>query len=616
MCGIAGLLSTNISQTALEKASSLLAHRGPDDTGYYLGQRIGIIATRLSIIDLTGGHQPIGNEDKSIWLTCNGEIVNSPELRRELQQAGHQFRTKSDIEVILHGYEEWGVDIITRLRGMFAFTLWDNNRQKLILARDRFGIKPLYYSQIGSQFAFSSEIRPLFHLLPTLNRQTSIDALRSLFSFGFIPSPMSAFRGVHKLPAGHSLTIENNQVTILPYWQLNFPVEGQYLSISPEEAAEQFMAHLWDAVASWRLSDVPVGSLLSGGIDSAALAALLTEISGPIHTFHISFEANSHDESTFAKAASQAIGSLHQTINFNESSFDLLPKIIAHLEEPQCSATSVPIYLLYQVCREADFKVLLTGEGADELLGGYHWFDGDRRIRPLLALPRPLRRLLSLLPANASEAGRRVLQNGEENPLDRFFLWQRVAAPEVIQNLFNEPDPCPSIPKLPEGLAQRLNGRHPLNQFLLLETQTRMVDFINFEIDRMSMANSVEARPPFLDHRLWEFCAQLPPNFKLKPGMNKFLLRKGMEGILPATVLKRPKKGLSTPHARWWRKEQLPVWAEEQLRPAALKDSGYFNPKFVNQLRQEHQSGKTDFSRVLTGVLTTQLWHYAMQVNR
>ena len=619
MCGITGIFSSQVDRQRLEQANNLLHHRGPDDAGIFISDSVGLAARRLSIIDLAHGHQPLSNEDGTIWIAYNGEVMNTPELRVQLEAAGHQFRTRTDTETIVHAYEEWGTDAFVKLRGMFAFALWDGRSQKLILVRDRFGIKPLYYAQSGSEWAFASEIRPLFHLLPTLNKCTNHPALTALFQHGFVPTPHTMFANVYKLPAAHMLILEKGQMTIRPYWQLTFPRDGNYWQMSEDEAIEQFMDHLRDAVTAWRMSDVPVGSLLSGGIDSSALALLLTEISGQsIHTFNIAFSAASHDESTYAQAVAEQIGSQHHTLHFGPKAFDLLPQIVRQLEEPQCSATSIPIHLLYKACREAGLKVILTGEGADELLGGYHWFDGDRRLRPFLAIPQPLRQLLTHLPLPGSTAGQRVLAQGNRDPLSRFALWHQVISPTLLQELFNrrereEKEKNAALSALSAPSA--VNSYHPLNQFLALEAQTRLVDFINFEVDRMSMANSVEARPPFLDHKLWEFCAQLPPDYKLNAQMNKLLLRRGMKDLLPTAVAQRQKQGLATPHAAWWRSEKLPTWAADCLQPGSLRETGYFNLETLQKLREAHQNGRADHSRILTGILTTQLWHQSMEIN-
>ncbi|MBI3177941.1 MAG: asparagine synthase (glutamine-hydrolyzing) [Chloroflexi bacterium] len=610
MCGIVGLAAPDASADTLGPLNDLLAHRGPDDSGVYGGEGLALAARRLSIIDLEAGHQPLSNEDGTVWLVYNGEVYNAPALRAQLEAAGHRFATHTDTETIVHAYEQWGRAAVARLRGMFAFALWDAPRRRLLLARDRFGVKPLYYAQSGNRFAFASEVRPVLSALPRLSRCASLPALHHLFSLGFIPSPLTAFDGVFKLPAAHTLVLENGQLTLERYWQLRYPPDGRRRRIGLDEASEQFVAALRDAVAAWRLSDVPVGSLLSGGVDSASLAALLAEITGgQIHTFTIGFTAASHDESALAREAARAIGSHHHELTFSAADFELLPHVIRRLEEPQCSATSVPIFLLYRACREAGFKVIMTGEGADELLGGYHWFDGDRRVRPLLRLPQFIRGILARAPVTASDAARRVLARGGADPVARYALWQQVAGLTELAALFHSSTPLPLLAHFQRGKGLGDGGWHPLDQFLYLESQTRMIDFINFEVDRMSMANSVEARPPFLDHHLWELCAALPPDCKLSPNGNKLLLRLGMKGKLPPAVLGQPKRGLAAPHAAWLRAERLPPWAEEALHPSALAQTGYFQPAEVSRLRAAHQSARADHSRLLMGILTTQLWH-------
>lgn len=607
MCGIIGITGADITPEQLKKMNDTMWHRGPDDGHQFIGDGVGLAARRLAIIDLAGGRQPLSNEDGSVWITYNGEVFNAPELRRELEQRGHVFQTDTDTETIVHGYEEWGTEIIGRLRGMFAFGIWDDRRKRLVVARDRFGMKPLYYAKHDRQFAFGSEIRPILAALPQLPRRPNHEALYRLFEVGYIPTPHSAFAHIYQLPAAHFLVYEAGDFSIHRYWQIDFSTTTNRRPTTVAGATEQFMAKLREAVQAWKMSDVPVGSLLSGGLDSSTLAALLTEISGTIHTFNIAFDAASHDESQQARAVAQAIGSEHHELGFGSAEFDKLPHIIRHLEAPQTSMTSIAIYLLYQACRDAGFKVILTGEGADELLGGYHWFDGDRRIRPLLHLPQFSRELLAKLPRNISDAGRRVLAFGEKDPLSRYYLWQETSTYGDRHYLLN----FSKQHRLPQSTNWHIPDNFcelaPLHQFLYLDSQTRMVDFINFEVDRMSMAASVEARPPFLDHELWEFCATLPPNVKLSSAGNKLILRDGAKSLIPAAITQRKKQGLATPHANWWR-NPLPVWAEEALHPTALNETGLFNVAAVQELRGAHLQGVGDFSRMLTGVLTTQLW--------
>ena len=312
MCGIVGLLDPDVTQLDLQRSADLLAHRGPDDAGCYVGDGVGLAACRLSILDIEGGHQPLSNEDGSVWIAYNGEVVNAPELRAELEAAGHVVRTRSDTEVIAHAYEQWGTAAVARLRGMFAFALWDAPRRRLLLARDRLGIKPLYYAEHAGRFACASEIRSLWAALPGLPRRADLQALGQLFQLGFIASPLTAFEGVRQVPAAHILLVESGRVALRRYWRLAFPSPGEHRRVTLPTAARELADRLRETVAAWRLSDVPVGSLLSGGIDSASLAALLTEVSGgPIHTFTIGFTAASHDESARARDAARSLGSHH-----------------------------------------------------------------------------------------------------------------------------------------------------------------------------------------------------------------------------------------------------------------------------------------------------------------
>lgn len=608
MCGIIGIVSSDINRERLTCANNVLTHRGPDDAGLYVGDGVGLAARRLSIIDLDGGHQPLSNETGDVWVTFNGEIYNAPQLRNQLVKNGHRFATHTDTEVLVHAYEEWGVNAIERLRGMFAFGLWDAPRKRLILVRDRFGIKPLYYAHTEVGFAFASEIRPLFALLPNLSNAASRAALAQIFTYGFVSTPNTAFEHVFQLLPAHYMVVSGGNIEMHRYWELTLPTSDTHTKISIADAADAFAEKLTETVKTWKLSDVPVGSLLSGGIDSGMLAALLAQTSpDPITTFHIAFDAATHDESSYARATAEHIRSAHRELRFSAHAFDLLPDVVRHLETPLGSATAIPIAMLYRACHEAGFKVILTGEGADELLGGYHWYDGDRRVRPLLQLPSWLRRGASAFPLPISSGGRRVLRNGNRDAAQRFSLWHTISTPEMREALFM---PAMSInaPSPFSPHAAKVAQLHPFDTFTWMDAHTRLPDLINLEIDRMSMMFSVEARPPFLDHTLWEFCAKLPPTIKLIPGENKRVLRKMAQAYLPQDIRQRPKKGLATPHALWFRQPALPAWAEEALHPAALEDAGYFSPATVAQVRNAHQTGQHDHSRLLMGVLTTQLW--------
>jgi len=611
MCGIVGIITSNPSREELQSINELLYHRGPDDSGVYIGEGVGMAVRRLSIVDIEGGGQPLSNEDGTVWVACNGEIVNAPALRQELSAAGHHFRTKSDTETIVHAYEEWGDQAVSRLSGMFAFGLWDSNKRRFLLVRDRFGIKPLYYAEAGGRFAFSSEIRALLEALPELPRRADHQVLRQMFEIGFLPPPATAFEGILEMPAAHMLVIDNGERRPLQrYWFPEPPDAGDYPSVDFQKAADEFVGRLEEIVNDWRMSDVPVGSMLSGGIDSSSLAALLTKVNGePIHTFTIGFPEFSFDEASEALETADFIHSRHHKVTFSMDDFNVLPQIVRHQEKPSCY-THAAHFKLFDVCRQAGFKVIMVGEGADELLGGYPWYRMDLRARLLLRLPFPIRKGINRYARQSIRGLRRILaSNPAPDAIERYIMIQQWGIPQWGEQLLNL-DSGPSVVDLwRDRFGEKIKNLHPFDQFVYLDRETRMVNFINFGVDRMSMAHSVEARPPFLDHTLWEHAMRLPPSVKINFNDNKRILRRGMRGMLPEATIKRPKKGLGAPFDAWWRAERLPDWAEDFLSPTALSDTGYFNAAGVGRIRKLHSAGQVRYGRLLTGVLTTQLWH-------
>ena len=614
MCGILGLLSPG-HRPDLSGKLPLLAHRGPDDAGSYTGDGIYLGARRLSIMDVAGGHQPLSTQDGRVWVVQNGEIYNYLALRVELEVLGHVFRTRSDTEVIAHAYAAWGEACVERMRGIFVFAVWDAARRRLLLARDRFGIKPLHYTHLpGGGLAFASEVRPLLALLPTAPR-ADLASLRALFALGYVPMPRTAFDGIHELPAATRLVCAEGQMRLERYWDLPPPpTHGHAAQMDETEAAEGLRHHLERAVDEQRMGEVPLGALVSGGLDSTAIAALL-QASMPerLHTFHIGFEHASYNEARHAALAARHVGAQHHQITFRAADFDRYPEVIARLEEPQCSATALPIFRLFEACRAAGRVVILTGEGADELLGGYHWFRGDARVRPLLALPRALRRLVTSGPIKMSAGARRVLNAGPQDAISRYVTWHRPGneqAAEVLSPALRaacSPEDAGFLP--PEASAAAAAWDDPFRQFQYFETHTRLVDFINFELDRMSMAHGIEARVPFLDHELWEYAARLPSRLLTSGALSKSLLRTAMRGRLPPEILGRTKQGLAAPYAAWLRSGRLSDWAEAGFDAVAIARAGYFVPEAVHRLRAEHQAGRANHSRMLMGVLSTQVWH-------
>ncbi|RME99141.1 MAG: asparagine synthase (glutamine-hydrolyzing) [Chloroflexi bacterium] len=616
MCGISGILSLTgapVTAAEIQAQTNAIIHRGPDQGGVFVspGHTCGLGIRRLSIIDVAGGQQPLSNEDQSIHLVYNGETYNHLDLRRELKAAGHRPATRSDAEAVLHGYEQWGAaGVLRRLRGMVAFALWDEPRRQLVLARDRFGIKPLYTAQHAGRLYFASEIKAIL-ADPAIPRRLNLPVLQAALTVGFVPGPATIFEGISKLPPAHFLLAANDHIQIQRYWTPDFH------PAPPRPAAEitaEFLALLRESVRLRLMSEVPLGALLSGGLDSGALAALAQAESGrPLQTVSIGFEQAGANEAGLAAELAGRLETRHHPVTFSFGDFGDYPAVMRHLESPQCSATAVPIGRLYRACRAAGLTVALTGEGADELLGGYHWHRGDALARRLLGHPPVLRRLLARSPLPMSAAARRVLQRGHRNPALRYRDWLDVADESLRRNLFSAgvsaalPGENPLLAAW-AGVLAGLDHLPPLQQMLALETQTRMVDFINFEVDKMSMAHSVEARVPFLDHKLWEFAAGLPAKFKLRGRTEKYLLRQAMRGILPEATRTRRKKGLASPYRAWLRAERLPDWAETALSAGELRRAGLFNPAAVAQLRRAHRAGQPGLGALLMGVLSTQVW--------
>jgi asparagine synthase (glutamine-hydrolysing) len=648
MCGISGIYALNgqpVEPVELETQIATLVHRGPNQGATYVSprQRCGLGIRRLSIIDVAGGQQPLRTEDGTIQLVYNGETYNHLELRAELEALGHRPLTRSDGEVIVHGYKAWGPEgILRRLRGMGAFALWDDRQQQLLIGRDRFGIKPLYYAEQAGRLYFASEIKAIL-ADPNFPRRVNLAALEAMLKLGFVPGPATMFEHIYKLPPAHYLIAQNGTLSIHSYWRLDYEPLG---SPSESEAVEQFLALLTESVQMRLMSEVPLGALLSGGLDSGTLTALVvaglgrgqlvddhpnaslfvsrsqSPVSGfqssnppnsKLKTISIGFDLPGYDESSQALVLARQLNTDHRPITMTAVDFDDYPAVMQHLEEPQCSATSIPLYKLYQACRQAGLTVVLTGEGADELLGGYHWHRGDELVRPLLAWPAPLRRAVAALPLPMSAAARRVLQRGTNEITTRYQDWLEVGSVEQRQQLLS-----PEVRGVVAGQENwllngwgetLLNGSTvPLHQTLWLQSRTRLVDFINFEVDKMSMAHSIEARVPFLDHKLWEYCAGLPPHFKLKGRTEKYLLRQAVKGLLPESTRTQLKQGLAAPYAQWLRAKQLPGWAEDSLSESSLRRTGLFDPAAVAVLRSAHQAGQPHLGALLMGVLSTQVW--------
>lgn len=619
MCGICGVAHHDAEfsgdYAVLRQMTEILSHRGPDSQGVHVGPGIGLGVTRLAINDLQSGDQPIFNEDRTISVVCNGEIYNFRELRRELESRGHRFSTGSDVEVIVHLYEERGVECVHSLRGMFGFALWDGERRQLMLARDRLGIKPLYYAVERDGIYFGSEYKAIL-VTGRLDRQVDVQALRDLFTIGFVLTPRTLFTRVRSLPPGTYLLYRKGIVATNQYWDINYPVATEELPrMSLNDWAEALLEKLEESVRIHLRSDVPVGAWLSSGVDSSSIVALMTRLTNaPVQTFSLAFENPRFNEfdrwPTLDRFHPSHIE--NRVTLFDNKSFEMYPRFVWHSEDPIPGA-SVARLLLSKLTSE-HVKVCLTGEGSDEIFGGYPWFRADKLLQPLERLPQAIVRLIARL----ARLSRRwewishfVLPPREMN-LERYARMIGSRHTEDLEDLFS--DDLQSRFRLTKELdselirPEQLRERHPFVKLQYIETKTRLVDFINHGLDRSSMAFSVEARLPFLDHELVESCARIPLSFKMRHLSEKFILRRAVSGILPPEVVRRPKVGLMTPHGEWLRGD-LPEFAEESLSETSIRDTGYFSPGFVRSMLESHRSQRNDYRMELMNVIGVQLWH-------
>lgn len=608
MCGILGLLADDVDRERLQAASATLQHRGPDDLGVLCDQGFGMAVRRLAIIDIDGGHQPLANEEKTVWVAHNGEIFNAPELREELEQRGHRFRTRSDAEVLAHGWEEWGEELPEKLRGMFAFAVWDRSRRSLFLARDRFGMKPLYVARLGGRFAFASELRALFELLPDLERRPDMHGVGWCLRLGFAPEPLTVIQGVRKLPAAHAMRVTEETNVQHRYWRLERPRRNDLDRAEGRRACYEFLQAATEAVRSWSLADVPIGALLSGGIDSSSVAALMVaDARLPLRTVTVGFGDLGADEAPLARATATALGTEHHEVHLGYEAVNQLPRVIDHLEEPRRSTVHLAIWVLFQECRRLGLKVVMSGEGSDEMLGGYSWYHGEHVFEYLTALPAFVRRLAARAPIPVPRSAREIVEAGIKDPVRRYGHWMSShwgVSPTTLAQV--------ALPDAAEAWSAHFGAEaqdlHPFDQVSLVEQHTRLPDFINHGLDRMSMAHSVEARTPFLDHRLWELAARIPPLQRLNLAGDKLPLRRAMRGLLPRPVRFRGKQGLGVRLAPWWRQERLPDWAETCLSAREIGAAGYFDAAAVAETRAAHRRG-ADCEGALNAVLSTQLWH-------
>jgi asparagine synthase (glutamine-hydrolysing) len=609
MCGICGIASPvgPPDPERLAAMSAKLVHRGPDSGGEHLDGPVGLAARRLSIIDLAGGDQPITSEDGSCTVVQNGEIYNFPELRRELERDGHTFRTRCDTEVHLHLYERHGPDFARRLRGMFAVAIWDARRRRLVLARDRYGIKPLYYRHVGGVLEFASEVRAL------PRGEIDLDALEAFLAFNSIPAPYSIFREIRKLPAGHVLVWEEDGAVRIERYARPGPVPAEELRGDDEaELIEELRARLRDSVRAHLLSDVPVGVLLSGGVDSAALAALAAqESSDPVHTFTIGFEERSFDERGDARRVADRYGTIHHELLVQPDPTLLLPALAEVFDEPFADSSALPTYLVSQLAAE-HVKVALSGEGGDELFGGYYTYAADLladRIGPLARLARPFVERLPTSTAKASfdYKAKRFVRAAHLPPLERHHGWKEIFSVEARSELTGRTAPFDPV-DVYRHRYRETEGADGLARLQDIDFGIYLVDDLLVKTDRASMAHSLEVRVPFLDPLVTNFAFALPTRHKVRGLSKKVLLRKAVAPLLPREVVHGRKRGFSIPAAAWLRGELVP-FARETLSAETLTRQGFFRPEIVSRLIGEHVAGIEDRSRQLWGLLSFTLWY-------
>jgi asparagine synthase (glutamine-hydrolysing) len=620
MCGIVGQVrpaGQPVQRELLERMCAGLEHRGPDSRGIFCEGRAGLGIQRLRVVDLATGDQPIYNEDRTVAVVLNGEIYNFQELRADLVRRGHRFATHGDTEVIVHLYEEHGVDCVRHLHGMFAFALWDERRQQLMIARDRVGKKPMHYALRDGTLSFASELGALL-ADEEIPRDVDPAAIDCYLAYGYVPYPLSAFRAVRKLPPAHTLVLRDGRVELQRYWQLDYgrKLEG----VSHEELCERIRDALRKATRRRLIADVPLGAFLSGGIDSSAVVAAMAEASaGPVRTFSIGFEHQRFDELPHARRIAQLFGTEHEEFVVRPDAIDVLPKIVRHHGEPFADPSAIPSYYLAQVTRR-HVTVALNGDGGDESFGGYTRYVANSVAARLDRLPTPLRRaagaLGDRLPAggDVSTARNRARRLARAMALDaptRYAgyvgLFDAGARGSLYSGEFGAACAGSPADAVIRGPWQGATGSDVVDVMLEVDISTYLVDDLIAKIDIATMAHALEARSPFLDHELMELAASIPADLKVRGSQKKWILREALRGWLPDEILDRPKQGFSVPESDWLRTD-LAGFAREVLLDRSSLDRGYFDPAAVRGLIDRHAAGADGEARRLWGLLVLELW--------
>jgi asparagine synthase (glutamine-hydrolysing) len=616
MCGICGIYEPEASNSpelcTLKRMADTLQHRGPDDEGFYSAPGIGLGHRRLSIIDLEGGHQPLANEDGSVWIVFNGEIYNFEALNRQYLSHGHHFRTRCDTETIVHLYEELGEAAFAQLRGMFALALWDGRRKRLLLARDPVGKKPLFYSWNGRRLVFGSEIKALW-AAGGLSKEIDVQALSDYFSYQYIPGPKTIYRDVRKLRPAHYLVVEGLSIREVGYWEIQFDQQG----LSQADWCDRLLAEYRHAVKSRLVSDVPIGAFLSGGVDSSSVVALMNEAQPPVTTCSIGFREASYDEAADARVFAHSLGTNHFEHVVESHAIHLIDKLAWHYDEPFADSSAVPTFFVCQMARQ-HVTVALSGDGGDENFAGYGRYRHqmfDNRLRSLF--PGLIRRDIfgplgkcypKLLRAPRVFRAKSTFQSLARDPLEGYHHSISLCSPGEKDRLFG-----PDVRKMLAGYDSaevmryhydRANTGDLLSRLQYVDIKTYLVDDILVKVDRASMANSLEVRCPLLDHKLMELVAQIPSGLKLRNGRGKYIFKKSLERILPADILNRRKQGFAVPVTEWFRGELKPIAYEALFR----RNDDVLNRQYLQSCWNEHQKGYRDWSPLLWCVLMFRTW--------
>jgi asparagine synthase (glutamine-hydrolysing) len=623
MCGIAGFVATGgLAPDAARRAIAMrdvMRYRGPDGEGLYTDGHAALAHRRLSIVDLSTGRQPLANEDDTVWTVFNGEIYNHAELRRELRGLGHRYRTNTDTETIVHAFEEWGDECVHRLRGMFAFALWDGRARRLLLVRDRVGIKPLYWALVGNTLLFGSEIKSLLAsglVVPEPNA----DLVPELLGTRYVSGERTLFRGINKLLPGHRLVFESGQITIRRYWDV--PVGEVDRSPGRRDVVARFRELLNESIRLRLMSDVPLGMFLSGGIDSSAIAALMAPmLDRPLQTFSVAFADRAFSELDYAREVGRAIGAdMHEVVIDDHDFFDALPRLLWHEDEPIAHPSSVPLYFVSELARR-HVKVVLTGEGSDELLAGYgkyprmvwNWRAGAAYERLMPAAIRSLvaSRVTTRIPWRLGRYARRSFLATPRTPaamcFDTFAAVPLEDQRRLLTPAFRAAVPAGRAYESSTALFHAPNGRSTfLDRVLYADMKTYLVELL-MKQDQMSMAASIESRVPFLDHKLVEFAAGLPAEWKLAGWTTKRVLREAMVGVLPPSILRRPKMGFPVPFGSWMRGRWNAV-AADVLLDRRSRDRGIFQTTAVAALLRDHAEGRIDGSSRIWSLANLELW--------